>query len=88
MIVGLTVFQLVCCVTEKNDSSLRAVARLVEDVSLQAGQLIDRLLEHFGQVLDGHFQILLVIFEDLGHVVASEIECEGVSPLEGLSALL
>lgn len=40
------------------------------------------------QIFHCHFQILLVVLEDLGLIVAGKVVCEGVCPLEGLTTLL
>ena len=83
-----TFLQVLGRVAKQDDPAPVAVRGLVQHGDLEAVQLRDGLLEHLAQVLDGELEVLLVVLEDLGQVVARQVEGEGVGPLEGLTALL
>lgn len=84
----LTILQILGSVTQKNDPTLIAVGRLVENIHLELGQFGHGLLKHLTQALDRHLQILLVVLEYLREIVARQVERKCVRPLQCLPALL
>ena len=85
---SLTILEILSCVIQKNDSPLIAVGCFVENVDSQIRQLRGWLLKHLAQILDSHFKIFLVLFEDLGEVVSLQVICKRVCPFQGLAAKL
>ena len=85
---SLTILEILSCVIQEDDSPLVAVGCLVENVYSQISQLRGWLLKHLAQILDSHFKILLILFEDLREVVSLKIVCKRVCPFQGLAAKL
>lgn len=87
-VCSLTILQILGSVTQQNDPTLIAVGRLVENIHLELGQFGHGLLKHLTQALDRHLQILLIVLENLREIVARQVECKCIRPLQRLAALL
>lgn len=64
-----TVFQMLCSVTQENDSALGTVSRLVENINLKFRQFRYGLLEHLAQTLYRQLEVLLVVLKQLREIV-------------------
>jgi len=83
-----SVLEVFCSIGQQDDTSLVAISCFIQDIDLQTRKIRDRFFKHFTQGLHSHFQILLVVFEDMGEVIAGEVERESVRPFQRLSTQL
>jgi hypothetical protein len=84
----LTLSEIVRSIVEQDYAALVAVRRLVHHFDFERRQLIRVLFKHAAQVLDGHFEVFLIVFEYLSQVVTSQVVGKCISPLKSLTALL